>query len=101
MDWEFITTQAWQFIKEWYWIPLTIFYTFIIVTILIENRNPPKTIAWILVIICLPIIGIIIYFFFGQEFKKEQYFKRIDQKQKEIIQNKWNQLDSFIEKDLL
>ncbi|MDV3674247.1 cardiolipin synthase [Elizabethkingia anophelis] len=101
MDWEFITTQAWQFIKEWYWIPLTIFYTFIIVTILIENRNPPKTIAWILVIICRPIIGIIIYFFFGQEFKKEQYFKRIDQKQKEIIQNKWNQLDSFIEKDLL
>ncbi len=33
---------AWLFIEKWYWVPLTIANIVIIVTILIENRNPPK-----------------------------------------------------------
>ena len=40
---------------------------FIAFLIILENRNPEKTISWILVLILLPFIGIVIYLFFGQE----------------------------------
>ena len=74
MDWTTTFLDCWNFIKQWYWIPLTLLYIMVIITILIENRNPTKTIAWILVIIFLPVIGIVIYFFFGQEFNRERFF---------------------------
>lgn len=37
-----------------------------IVVILLDNRNPVKTIAWILVLIFLPLVGLVFYFFFGR-----------------------------------
>ena len=67
----------WSFVKEWSWIPLTIIYLSTILTILFNNGNPTKTMAWILVIVFLPVVGVIIYFFFGQGFKKEQYFNEM------------------------
>ena len=73
MEWSITLLHIWNFIKEWYWVPLTILYIMVIVTILIENRNPTKTIAWILVIVFLPFIGIVLYFFFGQKFKKDEF----------------------------
>ncbi|WP_413533802.1 cardiolipin synthase [Empedobacter brevis] len=100
MDWSITLLNIWDFIKEWYWIPLTILYIMVIVTILIENRNPTKTIAWILVIVFLPLIGIILYFFFGQKFKKDEFFKRIDKDHQKIINEKWNELDDLIHDDL-
>src|SRR3546814_6072212 len=63
------------FIYEWYWLPLLLVYLAIIATILIENRNPAKTIAWILVIVFIPIAGIIIYYLFGQKFQKVKVFR--------------------------
>lgn len=73
----------------------------VIITILIENRNPTKTIAWILVIVFLPVIGFIIYFFFGQKFKKDLYFKRIDKSHQKIIGEKWQEMDKIIQEDLI
>ena len=49
-----------------HWIVLTIYTIIAIVTmltVLLEHRQPAKTIAWILVLTFMPIIGIIIYFF--------------------------------------
>ena len=43
----------WSFVKEWSWIPLTIIYLSTILTILFNNGNPTKTMAWILVIVFL------------------------------------------------
>lgn len=57
----------------------TIFYIIYIVlivgTILIvltENRNPIKTIAWLLVLLFLPIGGLIGYYVFGQDTRKQR-----------------------------
>lgn len=86
----------WAFLKEWYRIPLSIIYIVVIFTILIDNKNPAKTSAWILVIFFIPIIGIILYYFFGQSFKKDFYFRRIDKRiSKEFIQ-KWKQNNKFL-----
>lgn len=43
-----------------------------IITVLLDNRQPAKTMAWLLVLIFLPLVGIILYFFFGQNTRKER-----------------------------
>lgn len=54
--------------------PFTI--VFIIFLILLENRDPVKTLAWILVLVLLPFFGIIIYLFFGRNFRKRKTFSK-------------------------
>jgi cardiolipin synthase len=59
---------------------LTVLYfltvVFIAVLIILENRNPVKTISWILVLVLLPFVGIVIYLFFGQEYRKTKMYSR-------------------------
>ena len=52
-----------------------------VVRILMENRQPEKTMAWMLVLIFLPVVGIVFYFFFGQNTRKERFISqhRLDQ----------------------
>lgn len=44
----------------------------VVLVVILENRNPVKTISWILVLVLLPIIGFIIFVFFGQNLRKEK-----------------------------
>ena len=63
-----------------HWVFLSV-YVITIVTVtmrvLMANRQPTKTIAWILVLVFIPIFGAIFYFFFGKTTRKE---RRIGQK---------------------
>ena len=43
-----------------------------IVVIVLDNRNPVKTMAWILVLIFLPIVGLVLYIFFGRSQRHER-----------------------------
>lgn len=86
-----------DFIMQWYWVPLLLIYIGVISTILIENRNPAKTIAWMLVIIFVPIIGMVLYYFFGQKFVKVKKIERINKKQAVRLQQSWKRLDPIIE----
>lgn len=64
---------------------MVIVYVIVIVTalvsVLLDNRQPSKTMAWILVLVFLPVIGVIFYFFFGQNTRKEKLISQhsIDQ----------------------
>lgn len=42
----------------------------LIFLIICENRNPQKTISWVLVLLFIPILGIILYLFFGEEHRR-------------------------------
>ncbi|MDL2256080.1 cardiolipin synthase [Parabacteroides sp. OttesenSCG-928-K15] len=43
-----------------------------LVTVIVsENRNPQKTITWVLVLTFLPILGLILYLFFGENHRRE------------------------------
>ena len=58
-----------------HWLILTVYVLAVVatmVTVLIDNRQPAKTMAWILVLVFLPIVGIVLYFFFGQNTRKEK-----------------------------
>lgn len=65
---------------------MTIILTAVI--IVLENRNPSKTVTWLVVLYVLPIIGFVIYIFFGRNFRKKKRFKG---------KVKINQLDHTIE----
>ena len=39
-----------------------------IVVVITENRNPVKTLAWVMVLVFLPLVGFILYLLFGMDF---------------------------------
>ena len=61
---------------------LTVLYALtvlaVIVVILGENRNPVKSIAWVLALLLLPIVGLVIYLFFGRSLKGMSLISRSD-----------------------
>ncbi len=89
------------FIYQWYWVPLLLVYVAIIATILIENRNPAKTIAWILVIVFIPIAGIVIYYLFGQKFQKVKVFRVQDREKHTRLIRFWEQLSPLMDDNLV
>jgi len=55
------------------YIGYVIYIITIIGTVLVvvsENRNPIRTLAWVLVLILLPAVGIVLFYFFGQNNRK-------------------------------
>jgi len=48
----------------------------VILVVLLENRNPLKTIPWVTVLLLLPGIGLIIYFVFGQDNRRQRFISR-------------------------
>ena len=47
-----------------------------IIHVVLDNRQPAKTMAWALVIYFLPIFGVIAYLFFGINYRKERFISR-------------------------
>lgn len=58
-----------------HWLFLVVYSIIIIITmvrVLMDNRQPAKTMAWMLVLMFIPFLGIILYIFFGQNTRKER-----------------------------
>ena len=61
------------------WFIFVIYVSVVVVTmitVLMDNRQPAKTMAWMLVLMFIPVIGIVLYFFFGQNTRKEKFISR-------------------------
>lgn len=72
-----------------WWICLTIYVVILIVyvrRILLDITEPPKTVAWLLVVLFLPVIGISIYRIIGRNIRKERFFKKRLQDRPEYLQ---------------
>ncbi|MDU1904543.1 MAG: cardiolipin synthase [Dysgonomonas sp.] len=48
----------------------------VVIVVISENRNPLKTIAWVLVLLLLPLVGLIFYYFFGEDHRKKRLISR-------------------------
>lgn len=48
----------------------------VMLKVLLDNRQPAKTMAWLLVLLFVPFVGIILYFFFGQNTRKERHISQ-------------------------
>ena len=59
---------------------LTVLYVLtvlaVIVVVLSENRNPVKSMAWMLVLVLLPVVGLLIYLVFGRSLKGMKLISR-------------------------
>lgn len=57
-----------------------VLYVYTILTtisvLLLENRNPSKSLSWMLIILFLPVIGLILYLIFGQDLRKQKIISR-------------------------
>ncbi len=52
-----------EFIKPWIWILLGIAYIGIIFVVLLENRNVNKALSYIVILIFVPVLGLIVFYF--------------------------------------
>lgn len=81
---------------------MTLLYAGVIITILSENRNPSKSLAYLLVLVFLPVIGLLVYYFLGRKplFKKTAFKKKrlID---RERMEQYYKQLAPQMEERLL
>ncbi|HEY5575185.1 MAG TPA: PLDc N-terminal domain-containing protein, partial [Clostridiaceae bacterium] len=60
----FFTSNPWFF---WFFLINALIS---LIVIILERKNPEKTIAWLLVFILLPPIGLFFYILFGRNWKK-------------------------------
>lgn len=78
---------------HWIFLPIYIMVIVsIIVTILMDNRQPAKTMAWVMVLLFVPVAGIILYIFFGQNTRKMRFIS-----QRSLDQLSKRQMLEFVE----
>jgi cardiolipin synthase len=58
-----------------YWVS-RIIAIFAIIHVVLDNRQPAKTVAWAVVIYFLPLFGVIAYIFFGVNYRRERLISR-------------------------
>ena len=62
---------------SWIFYPIYAIVTLgALLAVLMDHRQPSKTVAWVLVLVFLPVVGIVIYFFFGQNTRKERFISQ-------------------------
>lgn len=47
-----------------------------VITIFFKRINPTKTLSYIIVLVFFPFVGLLIYYLFGQEYRKNKIFKK-------------------------
>ena len=47
-----------------------------IVVVILDNRNPVKTLSWVLILTFLPLVGLILYYYFGRDVRKEKLISK-------------------------
>lgn len=66
--------------NPWLYWSLMIVYIVTILSIvgviLSENRNPVKSLAWVTVLLLLPMVGLVLYIFFGRNIKNKHMISR-------------------------
>ena len=68
----------------------------VIVNVVLENRNPVRTLAWIVVLVAVPFIGFLFYLYFGINYRKIKMFSM-----KGLGDMKWLQYMSEDQKQLI
>ena len=70
----------WSIFNEIFAVAFNVLYFVIIIgtifIVILDNRNPVKTMAWVLVLFFLPIVGLVFYFFFGRSTRKEKLISK-------------------------
>lgn len=62
-----------NFFQQYLWTILyALWFPMLAVLLVMEKRNPAKTLAWLLVLAAFPLFGFVLYLFFGQKYRKHK-----------------------------
>src|SRR5688572_2720539 len=57
--------------------------------ILLENKNPAKSIAYIMLLALVPVLGLIVYYFFGRDYRKQRLFNLKGAIDSPVVESFW------------
>lgn len=58
-----------------YWAYVLLIFV-VVVVLIMNNRTPQKTVTWIIVLVVFPVIGLILYYFFGYDSRKQRLISK-------------------------
>jgi len=96
--------SVWQIISAVLYIMNMGLAVYIACTMILRKQDPIKTLSWAVVLVALPYIGIIIYLFFGQNFRKKKIYgkkgdadlkvrKSLCSEQNEYLKDNYNNIE--------
>lgn len=92
---------AFNLSHQWYWIvPFALAYIGVILMILLENKNPTKSIAYIMLLALLPVLGLVVYYFFGRDYRKQRLFNLKGAVDSPVMESFWTDHNAELEKRL-
>ncbi|TYA87284.1 PLDc N-terminal domain-containing protein, partial [Seonamhaeicola marinus] len=100
-----------EYIKHNWWSILIIFNYLVaasaVITVILKNLNPTKTLSYIVVLVFFPFLGLIVYYLFGQEYRKNKIFSKKGivnknviktvNKELELSQNQFNKIENYLD----
>lgn len=103
-----------DYLQDNYWIALLIINYVIaisaVITVVLKNINPTKTLSYIIVLVFFPFFGLLVYYLFGQEYRKNKIFSRKHVLNQSIIKsineelefdkNQIREVDDFLDRKL-
>ena len=63
----------------WVWWTLHVLYALTILSVIVvvsENRNPVKSLAWVTVLLVVPVVGLVLYIVFGRNIQNKRIISR-------------------------
>lgn len=69
-------TFGWENIFHYLYMLNVIIALWIMIKVLLGNRNPFATISWVFVLLFIPLLGLILYFFFGRDTRRLRYIRK-------------------------
>ncbi|WP_086476544.1 cardiolipin synthase [Arenibacter amylolyticus] len=68
----FLEGNVWKILLGVNYVLVIFFSVFIV----LKNKNPVKTLSYIFVLAVLPFVGLLVYYFFGQDYRKDKIFEK-------------------------
>ncbi|MEO9893122.1 cardiolipin synthase [Aurantibacter sp.] len=69
----------WGFLNEYWPFLLLTYYLFVLffaVLLILKNKNPIKTFSFLFTLLVLPGLGLLVYYLFGQDYRKSKIFEK-------------------------
>jgi len=94
----YLTGTEWHpYLKIGSTILLVLIFIGLVATILLENRNPVKAVAYILLLVFIPVLGLIVYYYLGRDLRKKRRFTLKGSKDEALFLRYWESQRAEIE----
>lgn len=87
---QLLSGSTWHpYVKIAGYVLLALTFIGVVGTILLESRNPVKASAYILLLIFVPVLGLIVYYYLGRDLRKRRRFTLKGSKDETLIYRFW------------